>query len=447
MTTRFPLRIEPLPGEWWRSYLQRVAARYRVHPFAVLERVYGIDRPERRHLRWSGIVMSDAAVAHSARVVNLAPDEIRAMHLKLLDGSALDFTGRDLDEFNPAASLSATRLHLRHVGPLVHAATDRVCPSCVEGSPLYRATSWRLQVHLVCTRHRLPLSHHLEAAADTEIDDEVCAAQQTVLDRLSPTAENAAFFKDLYAQLGPYLKRPAPSLDQALTVSTEPTLESFREAVHRALAYGYPHYQGFDGWPFARAASHLRPPHEVVIHDNRSVRCFPHLLPMHLFAPGLSDLLHRAQIRPARAIGAAGAAMCVGARSLSQSLELFPPGRRNTTARLVMTHLLNLEREGCAEQFWQLCASAALQLLKENVDYRQREQVCDRDQTYDVATSAEPSAYPRTVRTWLVDQWACTYTSSNVRPSVRDGSIEHFDRLYGPGMRAALNAHLRECAA
>lgn len=91
MTTRFPLRIEPLPGEWWRSYLQRVAARYRVHPFAVLERVYGIDRPERRHLRWSGIVMSDAAVAHSARVVNLAPDEIRAMHLKLLDGSALDW--------------------------------------------------------------------------------------------------------------------------------------------------------------------------------------------------------------------------------------------------------------------------------------------------------------------------------------------------------------------
>ena len=54
------------------------------------------------------------------------------------------------------------------------------------------------------------------------------------------------------------------------------------------------------------------------------------------------------------------------------------------------------------------------------------------------ALNFSPSAYCRTVRTWLVDQWACTYTSSNVRPSVRDGSIEHYDRLYGPGMRAAL---------
>lgn len=63
------------------------------------------------------------------------------------------------------------------------------------------------------------------------------------------------------------------------------------------------------------------------------------------------------------------------------------------------------------------------------------------------AKTAEPNAYPRTIRTWLVDQWACTYTSSNVRPSVRDGSIEIFDQKYGPGMREALAGLVQRRAA
>lgn len=108
---------------------------------------------------------------------------------------------------------------------------------------------------------------------------------------------------------------------------------------------------------------------------------------------------------------------------------------------------VSLEDEGRAEQFWRLCENAAVELLREGVDYRHREQVCYDDGAYLAATSAEPAAYVRTVRTWLVDQWACTYTSSNVRPSVRDGSIEHFDRQYGPGMRSALEQHFRWGAA
>jgi len=51
------------------------------------------------------------------------------------------------------------------------------------------------------------------------------------------------------------------------------------------------------------------------------------------------------------------------------------------------------------------------------------------------------------VRTWLADQWACTYTSGRVRPSVLDRSIEDFDRRYGPGMRLALEQIVQERAA
>lgn len=61
VTTRLPLRVEPLPGEWWRSYIVRVADIYGVQPLSVLERVHGIARVDRRHFRWSGIALSEAA--------------------------------------------------------------------------------------------------------------------------------------------------------------------------------------------------------------------------------------------------------------------------------------------------------------------------------------------------------------------------------------------------
>lgn len=159
---------------------------------------------------------------------------------------------------------------------------------------------------------------------------------------------------------------------------------------------------------------------------------------MSLFVGALSDLLHRAQIRQARAIAAVGALMSATGDELGSSVMVLPTGRTSSTTALLLEHLTQMEREGRAEQFWALCAAAAADLIHEGIDYRHREQVCTDEEVYLVARSAEPSAYCRTVRTWLVDQWACTYTSSNVRPSVRDGSIEHYDRLYGPGMRAAL---------
>ncbi len=129
-------------------------------------------------------------------------------------------------------------------------------------------------------------------------------------------------------------------------------------------------------------------------------------------------------------------------RTLHAAAEGLPSRRRATTSALFLENLIQLEKEGRAEQFWSLCAAAAIELLRKGTNYRRRELVCNDEDLYLVATAAEPSAYVRTVRTWLVDQWACTYTSSNVRPSVLDGTIEHFDGLYGPGMREALERFL-----
>ena len=446
MTTRLPLRVEPLPGEWWRSYIVRVADIYGVQPLSVLERVHGIARVDRRHFRWSGIALSEAAARDAGRVVNLEPVEIQSMQLSAFHGSALNFACRSFDHFNPANASALSRLPLTAVGPLVKATSDRLCPGCVEGAPGYRASSWRLQVHVVCTQHRTPLTVHADSAEDSAIDDAVCDSQDEVLRRLGPTEENAAFFNELHDQLNSAMGLRRRNPERQVHRPPEQVLEEFRRSVAKTLAHGYPDYQGFGDWPVPRAIRHLRPAHMLAC-PNPPLHSFPHLLPTYLFVPGLSDLLHSAQIRQARAIAAVGARMCATGNPLQVARELLPTRRRRATAQLFLTHLIELEREGRAEEFWRHCAAAAAELLHDDVDYRHREQVCHDEDAYLAATAAEPSAYVRTVRTWLVDQWACTYTSSNVRPSVRDGTIEHFDRDHGPGMRAALDRHLLWVAA
>ena len=330
------------------------------------------------------------------------------------------------------------------VGPLVKVTRDRYCPRCLEEAPGYRALSWRLQVHLVCTRHHLLLTSTASNAADI-VSRDVVETQALLLSRLAPSAENSGFFEHLHAQLVSEVGPWRSSLDRRVQETPERVLEAFGLSVARVMSPGYPDYQGLADWPSNAVSRHLRSPDSLAY--DRSLHVFPHLLPTHLFTQGLSDLLHRPQIRQARAIAAVGAAMCATGHALGVAVQLLPERRRGTTSAMLVNHLVQLEREGRAEQFWRSCAEAATQLMRESEDYRHREKVCVDENAYVIARSAEPSAYPRTIRTWLVDQWACTYTSSNVRPSVRDGSIEYFDRNFGPGMRAALERLLAERAA
>ena len=445
MTTRLPLRIEPLPGEWWRSYLRRVADAYGVHPFDLMGRLHGIGAVERRHIRWSGIAMSDTAAGKVGAIVNLSPSEVQAMHLSAYDGSVLDFGQLTPVAFDPSVAFTADRLPLGGVGPLVKVTRDRYCLKCLERDPGYRAKSWRLQVHLVGTRHRVLLTSNAEPADDVTVSEDAVDSQSEVLFRLTPSVQNAAFFDHLHAQLLSSIGPWKSCLERLAQETPRSVLDAFRLSVTRVMSPGYPDYQGFADWPSTSAARHLRAPDSLAF--DASLHLFPHLLPMHLFTDGISDLLHRPLIRQARAMAAVGAAMCATGHPLGVAVQLLPERRRGTTSAMLLNHLVQVEREGRAEQFWTSCAEVATQLIRESVDFRYREKVCVDESAYVIARSAEPSAYPRTIRTWLVDQWACTYTSSNVRPSVRDGSIEYFDRRFGPGMRAALERLLAESAA
>lgn len=444
MTTRLPLRIEPLPGEWWRSYLLRVAEVYGVHPFGLLERVYGIDGAQRRHLRWAGIAMHDPVARRVGAMMNLATDEIQAMHLTAFNGSALHFPPSVLAAMDPAHADESDRLHLHGFGPLIKLTSDRFCPECVLQAPGYRAASWRLELHLICVGHRRLLA--VDAIPVDDIDDGVIESQRQIVKRLTPTQENAAFFAHVHAQFLPAIGSKNCSVAQQVHATPDRVFRELRLAVTRAISPGYPDYQGLADWPSATAVRHLRSP--TTLGWDGSMHPFPHLLPTNVFTEGISDLLHGLTIRTARAVAAVGATMCATGQQLRATAGLLHGQRGSRISNLLLDNLIQLERQGRAERFWLLCAANASQLLHENVDYRYRETFCSGEVAYTIARTAEPKAYPRTIRTWLVDQWACTYTTTgNPRPSVRDGSIEQFDRLYGPGMRAALERHLAESAA
>ncbi|WP_083433908.1 TniQ family protein [Nostocoides australiense] len=429
-----------------RGYLLRVADTYGIHPFSLFERLHGISRVERRHLRWSGIAISNTAALAAGRVANLEPEEIQAMHLTAYDGSALDFGDLTPSVFDPTKDLPADRLPMTGAGPLVNAAWDRYCRRCREARPGFRAMSWRLRVHLVCIHHGLLLDTENQSRGEqiTATDDDI-ASQAEVLSRLTPSEQHAGFFADLDLHLASRIPMWRTKLQGRERKSPEAVITSFTTAVQMARSPGYPAYQGLAEWPVTKGARALRAPRCLGFVG--TTYGFPHLLPTHLFIRGLSDLLHQPDVRTARAVSAVGSFMSATGRDLSTACVLLPERRRATTAARFLKYLITLEDQGRAEQFWSLCEMAATELLRDDVDYRDREQLCYDEGAYLAATSAEPSAYVRTVRTWLVDQWACTFTSSNVRTSVRDGSIEHFDRLYGAAMRSALEHHFRRVAA
>lgn len=445
MTTRLPLRIDPLPGEWWRGYLQRIGLVYGVHQNDLLRRVEGPGAADRRSQRWSGIAVTDARAVSLAAVLNLRAEEVHAMQLSAFDGSALKF-GDLTTKLDPGFAHSVEALPLRAVGPLVKVTHDRYCPQCVWEIPGYRAMSWRLHVHLVCTRHRIFLkSGPAGVGAGPVVVDEHVDRQSEVLSRLAPSTENASFFAHLEAQLRMLWTGKHGGWTRIVEESPRAALEAFSVAVARVDSPGYPDYQGFGTWSTVKAARFLRAPVPMGLVGRQ--HNFPHLLPMHVFVRGLSDLLHANLIQGARAIAAVAVFMVATGQELQAAIQILPERYREAAKRRLLKHLIQLDEEGRAEQFWTLCEAAAAELTREDVDYRHREHLCHQEHVYETARAAEPSAYCRTIRTWLVDQWACTYTSHNVRPSVSDGSIEHYDRLYGAGMRVALGRHFEESAA
>ncbi|GAA3620307.1 hypothetical protein GCM10022199_25970 [Marihabitans asiaticum] len=445
MTTHLPLRIDPLPGEWWRGYVARVATVYRVLPTALLSRAPGATVIPRYRLTWSGTVATREAVLQLADLFRLDPDEVDRMHLSAFNGSAIRMADSDRDLFDPTSPHRASKHPTQKIGLIVSGGQDRWCPQCVAELPGYRAMTWRLQTHLICLTHGELLRSVDQSPVPFTLTAEIAEAQANVLSRLRPTADNAAFFMDVEGHLRRANRRGWEPLHRRATQDPEAALADLTNAVRMALARGYPDAQGMTSMPVQARTRHIRAPDSLGFPGDWNV--FAHLLPTPMFVGGFSDLLYPARIRDGRAIAALGTLMSATGCHLYEAIELMPPRRRSSNLFKFFQQLVRLEQEGRAEHFWRECRAAVSALIEDRVDYRLRETVCSDPGAFLASINAAPEAHQGMVRTWLVDQWACTYTSSRVRPSVLDRSIEDFDRCYGPRMRVALEQLVGECAA
>lgn len=445
MTKHLPLRIDPLPGEWWRGYVARVAKVYRVLPTALLSRAPGATVLPRYRMTWSGTVATREAVLQLADLFRLDPEEVDRMHLSAFNGSAVRMADCDRYLFDPTSPHRASKHPTQRVGLIVSGGQDRWCPECVIAEPGYRAMTWRLQTQLVCITHGELLRLSDGPVAPFTLTSEIAEARAHVLSRLRPSVENAAFFVDLQGHLKRANGRGWEPLHLRATQDPEKALGVLADAVHMALARGYPDAQGLTSWPVQARTRHIRAPHSLGFTGAWDV--FAHLLPTAMFVRGFSDLLYPARIRDGRAVAALGTLMSATGCDLYTAIELMPPRRRIRNLSKFFQQLVRLEQEGRAKHFWRECRAAVTALVEDSIDYRVREAVCTNPGAFLASIKAAPEAHQGMVRTWLVDQWACTYTSSRIRPSVLYRSIEDFDRCYGPRMRVALEQLVGERAA
>jgi hypothetical protein len=312
-------------------------------------------------------------------------------------------------------------------------------------APGFRRLSWRLQTQLICVEHGEVLAMNEQPTAPLVLTPEIVEMQSHILSRLKPSLDNAAFFVDLEGQLRRANSRGWEPLHLRAAQDPERALAELACAVRMALSRGYPDAQGLTGWPVQARTRHIRAPRSLGFTDALDI--FPHLLPTRQFVGRFSDLLFPAMVRDGRSVAALGTLMSATGCDLYTAIELLPPRRRIRNLSKFFQQLVRLEQEGRAELFWRECRRAGTAVIADGVGYRVREAVCSDLGVFLAAITAEPAAHEGMVRTWLVDQWACTYTSSRVRPSVLDRSIEEFDRGYGPGMRSALEQVVQERAA
>lgn len=445
MTTRLPLRIEPLPGEWWRGYVCRVAVRYGVLPRALLSRVEGATVLTRNGMTWSGTVATEEATQRLGHAFRLEPEEVARMHLSAFTGSALRFDDQDRDLFDPTSPHRAAKHPTQRIGLIVSGVQDRWCPGCIARAPGFRAMTWRLQAQLICVQHSEFLVMEGLKGVPVALTPEVVEGQFEILSRLTPSIDNAAFFVDVEGQLRRANSRGWEPLHLRALKSPDAALADLVDAVRMALGRGYPDAQGLSEWPVQARNRHIRAPQPLGF--TGAWNAFPHLLPTSIFVGHFSDLLFPTSIRDGRAIAALGTLMRATGCDLYTAVELLPPRRRMSHLGKFVRELVRMEQQGRAEDFWQQCREAVGTLVKEGVDYRAREAVCFDRSAFLASVAAEPGAHEGMVRTWLVDQWACTFTSSRVRPSILDRTIEHFDLRYGTGMRAAVERLLMGRAA
>lgn len=447
--TTIPLRLGPFAGESWLGFTRRLANRNGVSWPTLMAPLFpiGSRRPYYPFTaEMSGVTAAPESIRVLADYFGLTGDQVGALLLSSFNGGALSITDDDTRRFDPFLSVSTqSPRSTTAMGFINSARLPRTCPVCSKESPGRDELSWRLGWHLICTRHevlvtRIPTTGNGIVPATQE----QASAQAAVLSHLAPNARNREFFRNLDELARLTMGKGYREQAMADPVSLVGRLPAFVKSIGDP---GFPLGTGLITDPSTCPPLALvRPP------ASRSpsawdidVAWIPRLVPLHRVSPELSDLCFPTTPNQARVTAALAAYMWAFGCTLADAGDAIVPGRTGrvrTAARI----LLRIEGEGRLERFWDAVAQAVVELVGDAIDYRRRERALADPTTHAVALASEPRAHSRVIRTWLVDQWACTFTSSNVRPSARTGYIEDFDREFGPAMREALADHVERAA-
>lgn len=448
-----PLRLTPNPGESWLGYTRRLAAHNGVTWHDLMTPLFpaGSRRPTYPLTPvMSGVAATPATTHAFARYLGLLPTQVEDLHLTKFSGSALTFSAGDHELFDPLIeSENQTARVLRRLGFVSPVREPRACPACVQEAPERDLLTWRLGWHVVCTEHRILITRLDRADERTfAVHDEHVDAQQQVLARLVPQPPNRAFFGDL-TDITAHVLGNGFTATASTFLEPEQLAQRLPDLIQVLNDPGYPLAHGLVSdaktprlpLELMRAPrSRLHPPAAP------SPDWFPRLLPTRLMRPALSDLCYPTTPRQARMTSALAAYMIAFECDLARAADELVPGRPLLPAGAARL-MVRVESEGRMERFWDAATQAATQIMQDRIDYRARERAAAHPRAHGVASAAEPQARSRIIRTWLVDQWACAYTTTrSPRPSSRTGLIEEFDDRYGPAMTAALEHHVQAVA-
>jgi hypothetical protein len=163
-TMRFPIRLDPMPGEAFDSWIDAYAQRL-LMPGRDLAGALGV--PEKLvRLRGCNVAKGDPnldAEQIAQRACDIDPAAVRALW------SGLARYGRLIAEHvtRAASCPGAIGWFARVLRPMV---SSRWCPSCLHENGGRWLASWRLPWHLACPTHQTMLASHCPACGGTQRD-------------------------------------------------------------------------------------------------------------------------------------------------------------------------------------------------------------------------------------------------------------------------------------
>ena len=425
MPEPLPVRTDPLPGEFWGGYLQRVATRFGITSESLL-RPLGVggsarDRP-RTAAPWpslAGVCVLPTSARELAAYLRIDPTEVAAMHLETAIGSPwVNVSDRHRHALDVLNRCGSDGLRTQCAGPIWSSTVDVRCPRCWEQRPGLVKAVWRIATMPACRDHGelLEVSGRREAAAASP--SLLDAQEQLTSWATGPIADRRWRFE--LVETG--LRRASPTGNLRLAEIAD----RLPGAVLNAAGVGYPHAQGLVNadatWAQRRRIP--REPHyllrapEQLRRAERTSRLHQHpvRIPATLVPGPLNDLLITAVEKlpwgehlqpPPERIAAIGSAMirfgCPLAMASGGSDNL--PGDPPNIDHRVLTTLCIIEQEGRLERFWQVCADLTQRLVAENIDYDQRFETLDDGRFVGSVFRSSGVDYA-VAATWLFNEWA-----------------------------------------